>query len=78
MKGPCRKILVDLSMNVILEAGGCQLWSEQCASCSVNGFHVLQKILFVTGNCLLANKVKNYNSMVIFKSTEERKLKKFH
>ena len=75
VKGPCRKVLVDLSMNVILEAGGCQLWSEQCVSCSVNGFHVLQKILFVTGNCLLANKVKNYNPMVIFKSTEKRKLK---
>ena len=78
VKGPCRKVLVDLSMNVILEAGGCQLWSEQCVSCSVNGFHVLQKILIVTGNCLLANKVKNYNSMVIFKSTEKRKIKKIH
>ena len=57
MKGPCRTILVDLSMNVILEASRYQLWSEQCLSCSVNGIHVLQKLLFVTGNCWLANKV---------------------
>ena len=63
-------------MNVLLDSDGCQLWREKCSSCSVNGSHILQKVVFVAGNCFLANKVKNYNSMVIFKNTEKRKLQK--
>ena len=38
-------------------------YGERRSSNSVNGSHVLQKVVFVAGNCLLANKGKNYNSM---------------
>ena len=31
---PSRKIIVELSMNFILDGGDCQLWREQCSSCS--------------------------------------------
>ena len=78
VKVPSRKIFVDLSMNVILDVGDCQLWRDQCSYCSISGFHVLQKLLFVAGNCLLANKVKNYNSLIILKGFEKRKLKNFY
>ena len=63
-------------MNIVIDANDCQLWREQCSSRGVSGIFILQKLLIVAGNCFLANKVKNYNSMVIFKGTEKRKLKK--
>ena len=78
LRGPSRKIIVELSMNFILDGGDCQLWREQCSSCSERGYHTLHKLLFVAGNCLIANKVKNFNSVVIIKGSEKRKLKKFH
>ena len=34
-------------------------------------------LIFTYTNCLLANKVKNYNSAVASKGIEKRKLKKF-
>ena len=34
VRGPSRKIIVELSMNFILDGGDCQLWREQCSSCS--------------------------------------------
>ena len=40
-------------------------YGERCSSRSVKGSHNLQKVVFVTGNCFLANNGKNYNSMVI-------------
>ena len=78
VKGPSRKIIVDLTLNVILEADDCQSWRKECPSCAVSGLYILQKLIFVAGNCFLANMVKNYNSMVISRATEKRKLKKFH
>ena len=77
VRGLSRKIIVDLSMNVILDARDYQFWREQSSSCGVSGFFILQKLIFVAGNCFLANKAKNYNSMMISKGTEKRKLKKF-
>ena len=78
VKGPSRKIIVDLTLNVISEADDCKSWRKECPSCTVSGFYILQKVIFVAGNCILANMVKNYNSMEISRATEKRKLKKFH
>ena len=77
VEGPSRNILVDLSMNSILDADVCDSWVNVCPFCVVNGCYILRKILFVASNCFLANKVKNYNSMVISRGMEKRKLKKF-
>ena len=33
------------------------------------------RLLFVSGNCMIANNVKNYNSMVVCRGIEKRKLK---
>ena len=38
---------------------------------------VVRRLVFVASNCLIANKVKNYNSIVVSKVIEKRKLKKF-
>lgn len=77
VEGPSRKILVDLSTNHILETE-CNFWSNVCSSCGIGGRDILRKIIFVAVNCFLANKVENYNSQVIAKGIEKRKLKKFH
>ena len=78
VKGLSRKILVDLTIYIVLEADDCQSWIEKCSSCLVSGSHILQKLIFVAGNCFLANMVRNYNSMVISRVSEKRKLKKFN
>ena len=38
---------------------------------------ILRNLIFTYTNCLLANKVKNYNSAFASKGIEKRKLKKF-
>ena len=78
VKGPSRKIIVDLTLNVILEASDCHSWRKEYPSCTVNGFYILQKLIFVAENCFLDNMVKNYNSIVISRATEKRKLKNFY
>ena len=76
VEGPSRNILVDLSMNSILDADVCDSWVNVCPFCAVNGCYILHKILFVAINYFFANKAKNYNSMVISRGMEKRKLKK--
>ena len=66
---PSRNILVDLSMNYILDADVCDSWINVCPFYVVSGCHILRKILFYL------NKVKNYNSMVISRGMEKRRLK---
>ena len=75
VQGPSRKILVDLTLKSIADY---KLWMNICSFCAVRGCHILHRLVFVSANCFLANKVKNYNSMVISKGMEKRKLKKFH
>ena len=78
VQGPSRKILVDLNLKSIADNDDYNLWMNICSFCAVRGSHILHRLVFVSANCFLANKVKNYNSMVISKGMEKRKLKKFH
>ena len=78
VEGPARKILVDLALSSIVDNLDCSVWSNTCPSCNVFGVSILRRLLFVAGNCLLANQVKNYNSVVVNKANEKRKLKKFN
>ena len=71
--GPSRKILVDLASNYILDSGNCDLWNNACSSCAVSGCFIIRKLIFVVVNCFLANKVKNYNSLLLTKGMEKRK-----
>ena len=77
VEGAARKILVELALNSIMDNHDCDVWRNTCPSCDVVGFSILRRLLFVSGNCMIANKVKNYNSMVACRGIEKRKLKKF-
>ncbi|KAI6648566.1 hypothetical protein LOD99_8046 [Oopsacas minuta] len=70
VEGSYRQILLDLVCSV---DDGC--WREQCPSCNLNRSSILRKLVFTEANCLIANKVKNYNSKVASKEFEKRKLK---
>ena len=75
VEGKSRKIIVDLPMNHILENEG-DFWSKVCSSCGNRSRYIQRKFIFVAVNCFLANTVKNYNSQLIAKGIEKRKLKK--
>ena len=75
---PSRQILVVLTLKSIADNDDYNLWMNIYSFCAVRGCHILHRLLFVSANCFLANKVKNYNSIVISKGVEKRKLKKFH
>ena len=75
--GPSRKILVDLTLNYLEDSNECDSWKYTCPSCNVCGLSIVRRLIFVASNCLIANKVKNYNSIVVSKGIEKRKLKKF-
>ena len=78
IEGPSRKILIELSIHYIMASEHCDLWNKVCSSCAASGSYILQKLIFVAVNCFLANKIKNYNSLVVAKGVEKRKLKKFN
>ena len=52
-------------------------WKSNCCTCNASRWDILRKLLFATANCFLANKIKNYNSLVTSRAMEKRKLKKF-
>ena len=78
LNGPSRKILVDLALNDLENSEGFEIWRNSCASCRVCGWSIVRGLVFIASNCLIANKVKNYNSIVVSKGIEKRKLKKFN
>ena len=76
--GSSRKILVNLSIKW-LEDVQCEHWRNKCQSCNLFGWDYLKRILTITSNCIIANKVKILNSTVVSLSRERqttRKLKK--
>ena len=76
--GSSRKILVTLSIKS-LEDVQCEHWRNKCQSCNLFGWDYLKRILIITSNCIIANKVKNFNYTVVSLSRERqttRKLKK--
>ena len=74
--GTSREILVQLSLTLI-ELDSNEEWRINCQKCSTFGLDILSKLIKVTSNCIIANKVKNVNSVLLSRSENCRKLKKF-
>ena len=53
------------------------IWNLIVFNCEVFNWSISQKLVFTAANRFLANKVKNYNSLVLSKVVEKRKFKKF-
>ena len=66
-----RKTLVDLSIKW-LEDAQCEHWRNQCHNCKLFGWDYLKKIITITSNCITANKVKNFNSIIVSQSRETK------
>ena len=73
--GRCRNILVELSKN-LLQVADSDHWRNTCPQCDTEGWDIAHKLIYVTSNCIISNKVKNHNSQISSKE-ETRKLKKF-
>ena len=80
-----RKILVSLSTIKIENTSSLtEFWRSKCDNCLKVKWDILKKILCTISNCILANKVRNLNSLKVLKSSkrtsnieDNRKLKKF-
>lgn len=74
LSGPSRNMLIKLTTLNVEEN-----WRNYCNCCKRQGWTVLHKICSVAANCILANKVRNVNSIQreLLKSIQDRKLKKF-
>ncbi|KAI6658898.1 Transposable element P transposase [Oopsacas minuta] len=75
--GPARKILVELTFIYMEDDANIHILKSYCPICNVTRWDILRKLIFTTTNCFLANKIKNYNSLVTSRGIEKRKLKKF-
>ena len=76
--GSPRKILLELSI-ISVEDSQCEHWRNKCSNCNLFRRDYLKRILTITSNCIIANKVKNFNSMVSSQARRKetaRKLKK--
>ena len=74
---PARKILIELTLIYMEDDASIDTWKSNCCACNASRWDILRKLLFTTANCFLANKIKNYNSLVTSRAMEKRKLKKF-
>ena len=72
-EGSCRRNLVQLSL-IIVEEKYSEIWRQWCV-CMVPKWEILKKIYTTVANCILAKKVRNFNSIVI--GRDNSKLKKF-
>ena len=78
--GSSRNTLVHLSFSTI-EYQESEHWRNTCLKCNTLGWVYLKRILTVTSNCIISNKVKNFNSIVSFRSKEKissRKIRKLN
>ena len=62
LRSPSRKILVSLTLHII-ERHETEFWRNKCPSCNTIGWNTLKKIILSATNCILANKIKNMNSL---------------
>ena len=71
-------ILIKLT-TLYVEETQSENWRNYCICCKQQGWTVLHKICSVAANCILANKVRNVNSIQRehLKSIQDRNLKKF-
>ena len=67
MQGSSTNIIVEVTLILLAKTD----------SCGVSILTILKNLIFTYTNCLLANKVKNSNSVVASKDIEKRKLNKF-
>ena len=74
-EGPSKKILASLALHFIMDPDShdCDVWKITCHSRGVLRFSILHWLVFVLGNCLIANKVKNYNAIVACRGIEKCK-----
>ena len=77
VEGSSRKILVQLTLIFIGEIGENDIWRSNCTNCDTCMWKVVRKLVFTVANCIIANKIKNYNSLLSSRAIEKRKLHKF-
>ena len=75
--GSSRDILVQLTLIFIGEICDDDIWRSNCVNCDTCRWKVVRKLVFTVENCIIANKIKNYNSLLSSRAIENRKLKKF-
>ena len=49
------------------------VWKTSCVNCDVCRESILRKLIFTAANCLISNKIKNYNSLIVSRVAEKRK-----
>ena len=78
LSGPSRNILIQLA-TLYVEDTKSENWRNICSCYNQQGWTILHKIISVAANYILANKVRNVNSIQQehLKSIQNRKLKKF-
>ena len=70
MQGSSRKSIVEVTLIFLEETDA--IAKSSCISCGVSILTILKNLIFTCANCLLANKVKNYNSAVTSNGMEKR------
>ena len=77
VEGSSRNILVQLTLIFIEEIADNNIWRSNCVNCDACRWKIVRKLVFTAANCIIANKIKNYNSLLRSRAIEKRKLKKF-
>ena len=76
VEGSSRDILVQLTLIFIEEVCDDDIWRSNCVNCDTCRWKVVRKLVFTVAICIIANKIKNYNSLLSSRAIEKRKLKK--
>ena len=74
-QGSSKQILVSLGIKYI-EGEYSETWRNTCSSCSTVYWDILRQLFSVMANCIISNKIKNYNSQLAARGGS-RKANKF-
>ena len=74
-QGSSKQILVSLGITYV-EGEYSETWRNTCSFCSTVYWDILRQLFSVMANCLISNKIKNYNSQLAARG-DSRKAKKF-
>ena len=75
-QGSYKQILVSLGIEYV-EGEYSETWRNTCSSCSTVYWDILRQLFSVMANCLISNKIKNYNSQLAARG-DSRKANKFY
>ena len=70
VNGQSRNDLIELVITFGENDGYIEAWNYNCCSCNASQWSIIRRFIYVAANCILANKVGNFNPLIVTKKSD--------